>query len=400
MPDVFICDALRTPVGKHGGILKNIRPDDMAALVLQKITLRNALDPGFVDEVYLGCANQAGEDNRNIARMAALLAGFPQSVPAVTVNRLCASGLEAAACAYRAIKSGEGRCYIAGGVESMTRAPFSVPKLEKAFSFGNLTAYDTTLGWRYPNPAMKEMFPLESMGETAENIAEKWKIKREMQDQFALESHQKAVMAYEANFLKDEIIPVEIPDPREGSVFVDRDENPRPDASLESLASLKPVFRKGGTATAGNSSGLNDGAAAVLICAEDFAREHHLKPLAKILGSASVGVDPRYMGIGPVYAVEKLMARTGVSKFEVGLWEINEAFAAQMLAVIAELDLPFDRVNAWGGAIAIGHPLGMSGARLLGTLAFQMHRFTVKYGVAALCVGVGQGQAMLLEWTE
>lgn len=396
MPEIFICDALRTPVGKHGGILKTIRPDDMAALVLEKIVQRNNLDPAYVDEVYMGCANQAGEDNRNVARMATLLAGFPNSVPAVTVNRLCASGLEAAACAYRAIKSGEGRCYISGGVESMTRAPFSVPKLEKAFSFGNLTAYDTTLGWRYPNPRMKEMFPLESMGETAENIAEKWKIKREMQDQFALESHQKAVMAYDLGYLKSEIIPVEI----SGTDSVDCDENPRGDTTLEKLATLKPVFRKGGTVTAGNSSSLNDGAAAMLICSDDFARDHNLKPLARILGSASVGVDPRYMGIGPVFAVEKLLARTGVSKFEIGLWEINEAFAAQMLAVIAELDLPFDRVNPWGGAIAIGHPLGMSGARLLGTLAHQMHRFSVKYGVASLCVGVGQGQAMLLELTE
>jgi len=396
MPEIFICDALRTPVGKHGGILKTIRPDDMAALTLENIIQRNGLDPAFVDEVYLGCANQAGEDGRNVARMATLLAGFPNTVPAVTVNRLCASGLEAATCAFRAIKSGEGRCYIAGGVESMTRAPFSVPKLERAFSFGNLTAWDTTLGWRYPNARMKEMFPLESMGETAENIAEKWKIKREMQDQFALESHQKAVMAYEAAYLKSEIIPVEI----SGTASVDRDEGPRSDTTIEQLAALKPVFRKGGTVTAGNSSGLNDGAASVLICSDDFARDHKLKPLVKILGSASVGVDPRYMGIGPVYAVEKLLARSGVSKFEIGLWEINEAFAAQMLAVIAELDLPFDRVNAWGGAIAIGHPLGMSGARLLGTLSYQMHRFGVKYGVAALCVGVGQGQAMLLELME
>jgi acetyl-CoA acyltransferase len=400
MPEVVICDALRTPVGKHGGILKNIRPDDMAALVLEKIVMRNALDPALVEEVYMGCANQAGEDNRNVARMAALLARFPYSVPAVTVNRLCASGLEAATDAYRAIKSGEGRCYIAGGVESMTRAPFSVPKQEKAFAYGNVTAYDTTLGWRYPNPRMAELFPLESMGETAENIAEKWKIKRKLQDQFALESHQKALMAYEAKFLKDEIIPIEIPGGKGETIFVDRDEGPRPDTTIEKLAALKPAFRKNGTVTAGNSSSLNDGAAALLICSDDFAREHHLKPLTKILGTASVGVDPRFMGIAPADAIEKLLARTGVSKHEIGLWEINEAFAAQILAVIAELDLTFDRVNPWGGAIAIGHPLGMSGARLLGTLSHQMHRFTVKYGVAALCVGVGQGQAMLLEWQE
>jgi acetyl-CoA acyltransferase len=394
---IYLCDALRTPVGKHNGVLRSVRPDDMAALVLKKITERNHLDPALIDEVYLGCANQAGEDNRNVARMAVLLAGFPNTVPAVTVNRLCASGLEAAACAFRAISVGEGQCYLAGGVESMTRAPFSVPKLEAGFSFGNLTAYDTTLGWRYPNPRLKEMFPLESMGETAENIYEKWNIKRDLQDQFAFESHQKATAAQAAGYYKDEIVPVEIPQRKGEPIVVDRDEQPRADTTLEKLASLKPAFRKNGTVTAGNSSSLNDGAGALLICSDTFAKEHSLKPIVKILGSASVGVDPRYMGIGPVTAVEKLLARTGVTKFEIGLWELNEAFAVQSLAVIAELDLPFDRVNAWGGAIAIGHPLGMSGARLLGTLAHQMRRFGVKYGIATLCVGVGQGQAMLVE---
>lgn len=397
MPDIYLIDALRTPVGKHNGVLKSVRPDDMAALVLKKIVERNKLDPAQVDEVYMGCANQAGEDNRNVARMATLIAGYPETVPAVTINRLCASGLEAATAAYRAIKSGEGECYVAGGVESMTRAPFSVPKLENGFAFGNLTAYDTTLGWRYPNPKIKEMFPLESMGETAENVAEKWQIKRELQDQFALESHQKAVMAQDKGFFKDEIIPVELPQKGKDPLIIDKDEQPRRDTTLEKLAELKPAFRKDGTVTAGNSSSLNDGAAALLITSESFAKEHGLKPLAKILGTASAGVDPRYMGIGPVYAVEKLLARTGISKFEIGLWEINEAFAAQMLAVMAELDPPLDRVNPNGGAIAIGHPLGMSGARLVGTLAFSMRRHGVKYGIATLCVGVGQGQAMLLE---
>ncbi len=397
MPPVYLVDALRTPVGKHNGILKSVRPDDMAALVLKKIAERNRLDPGLIDEVYLGCANQAGEDNRNVARMAVLLAGFPHSVPAVTINRLCASGLEAAACAYRAIASGEGHCYIAGGVESMTRAPFSVPKLDNGFAFGNLTAWDTTLGWRYPNPALKELFPLESMGETAENIYVKWNIARELQDQFALESHQKAVTAHERGLFKDEIIPVEIPQRKGDPLVIDRDEGPRGDTTLEKLASLKPAFRKGGTVTAGNSSSLNDGAAALLICSEQFVKEHNLKPLARIAGTASAGVDPRIMGIGPVNAVEKLLSRTGLTRFEIGLWEINEAFAVQVLAVVAELDPHIDRVNPKGGAIAIGHPLGMSGARILGTLARSMRDAGTRWGVASLCVGVGQGQAILLE---
>lgn len=397
MTPVYLVDALRTPVGKHNGILKSIRPDDMAGLVLKRIVARNKLDAGLIDEVYLGCANQAGEDNRNVARMAVLLAGFPYSVPAVTINRLCASGLEAAACAFRAIASGEGHCYIAGGVESMTRAPFSVPKLENGFSFGNLTAWDTTLGWRYPNPALKELFPLESMGETAENIYEKWNISRELQDQFAYESHQKAVAAHERGLFKDEIIGVEIPQKKGEPLVLDRDEGPRGDTTLEKLATLKPAFRKGGTVTPGNSSSLNDGAAALLICSEQFVKEHHLKPLARIVGSASAGVDPRYMGIGPVNAVEKLLTRTGRTRFEIGLWELNEAFAVQALAVIAELDMPIDRVNPKGGAIAIGHPLGMSGARILGTLARSMRDAGTKWGIASLCVGVGQGQAMLLE---
>ncbi len=397
MTPVYLVDALRTPVGKHNGILKSVRPDDMAALVLKKIVERNKLDPGLVDEVYMGCANQAGEDNRNVTRMAVLLAGFPYSVPAVTVNRLCASGLEAAAIAFRAIASGEGNCYIAGGVESMTRAPFSMPKLENGFSFGNLTAWDTTLGWRYPNPTMKEMFPLESMGETAENIYEKWNIARELQDQFAYESHQKAVAAHERGLFTEKIVPVEIPQKKGDPLKLDRDEGPRADTTVEKLATLKPAFRKGGTVTPGNSSSLNDGAAALLICSEKFVKEHNLKPLARIVGSASAGVDPRYMGIGPVNAVEKLLERTGRTRFEVGLWEINEAFAVQVLAVMAELDPPIDRVNSRGGAIAIGHPLGMSGARILGTLARSMRDAGTKWGIASLCVGVGQGQAILLE---
>ncbi len=389
---------VRTPVGKHNGVLKSVRPDDLAALVIKKLVERNKLDPETIDEVYMGCANQAGEDNRNVARMAVLLAGLPNTVPAVTINRLCASGLEALACAYRAIASGENQCVIAGGVESMTRSPFSVPKLENGFAFGNLTAYDTTLGWRYPNPRIQAMFPLESMGETAENVAQKWNISRDKQDQFALESHQKAVAAQQAGYFTEEIVTVEVPGRRKGEVtVVEKDEQPREDASLEALAALKPVFRKEGTVTAGNSSSLNDGAAAILVASEAYVREHLLTPLCKIRGTASVGVDPRYMGIGPVPAVEKLLKRTGKSKFEIGLWELNEAFASQMLAVIAELDPVIDRVNPNGGAIAIGHPLGMSGARLAGTLAFSMRRWQVPFGICGLCVGVGQGQAALLE---
>jgi acetyl-CoA C-acetyltransferase/acetyl-CoA acyltransferase len=397
MPTAYLVDMTRTPVGRHGGILKSVRPDDMAAHVIRKLVERNKLDGERVDEVYFGCANQAGEDNRNVARMATLLSGLPNSVPAVTVNRLCASGLEAIAAGFRAIVSGENHCVIAGGVESMTRAPFSVPKIETPFAFGNLTAYDTTLGWRYPNPKMKELFPLESMGETAENVAQKWNISRDKQDQFALESHQKAVAAQAAGFFKDEIVPVELPGKKGDVTLLDKDEQPRPDASLEALAALKPVFKKDGSVTAGNSSSLNDGACAVLICSDQFVREHSLSPLCKIVGTASVGVDPRTMGIGPVPAVEKLLTRTGRTRFEIGLWELNEAFAAQMLAVIAELDPDIDRVNPHGGAIAIGHPLGMSGARLAGHLAFSMRRYSTKYGIAALCVGVGQGQALLLE---
>jgi acetyl-CoA acetyltransferase family protein len=372
MSEVFLCDALRTPVGKPDGCLKSIRPDDMAALVLKKIVERNKLDPATVDEVYFGCANHSGEDCRNVARMAVLLAGFPHTIPAVTVNRLCSSGLEAAASAYRAIMAGEGRCFIAGGVESMTRAPLSEPN-------------------------QGERISLESMGETAENIHEQWNIKRELQDQFALESHQKAILAQSRNLYKDEIIPVEIEQDHGGLLTIDKDENPREDITLEELASLKSDFRKGGTVTSGNSAALADGAAALLICSGEYMKEHGLTALVKLRGSASAGVDPRIMGIGPVSAVEKLLNRIGISRHEIGLWEIHEAFAVQALAVIAELDPDIDRVNPMGGAIAIGHPAGMSGARMLGTLAHSMRSFGVKYGIATLCVNAGQGQAMLVE---
>ena len=403
MNDVVIVDAIRTPIGALGGVLASVRPDDLAALVIKEIIQRNKLDPALVEEVFFGCANQAGEDNRNIARMAALLAGLPVEVAGVTVNRLCASGLNAINQAARAIKAGEGEVYIAGGVESMSRAPYSIPKAEAGFSFGNLTAWDTALGWRYPNPKMKEMYGTDSMGETAENIArERPHITRERQDAFALRSHQRATAAIDSGRFKEEILPVCIPpsgkkgDPK----IVDTDERPRRDTSMESLAKLKPAFAKeGGTVTAGNSSGLNDGAAALLVMSEATAEESNLKPLARIVASASAGVPPRVMGYGPVPATRKALQRAGLQMKDIGLVELNEAFAVQSLAVMEDLDLDPEIVNVNGGAIAIGHPLGCSGARLMTTLVHEMRlRRDVKYGLATLCVGVGQGEATIVEF--
>ena len=403
MNDVVIVDAIRTPIGALGGVLASVRPDDLAALVIKEIIQRTNLDPTLVEEVFFGCANQAGEDNRNIARMAALLAGLPVEVAGVTVNRLCASGLNAINQAARAIKAGEGEVYIAGGVESMSRAPYSIPKAEAGFSFGNLTAWDTALGWRYPNPKMKEMYGTDSMGETAENIArERPHITREKQDAFALRSHQRATAAIDSGRFKEEILPVCIPpsgkkgDPK----IVDTDERPRRDTSMESLAKLKPAFAKeGGTVTAGNSSGLNDGAAALLVMSEATAEELNLKPLARIVASASAGVPPRVMGYGPVPATRKALQRAGLQMKDIGLVELNEAFAVQSLAVMEDLDLDPEIVNVNGGAIAIGHPLGCSGARLMTTLVHEMRlRRDVKYGLATLCVGVGQGEATIVEF--
>jgi 3-oxoadipyl-CoA thiolase len=405
MTEVVIIDAIRTPIGTLGGILSSVRPDDMAALVIKEIVQRTQLDPALVEEVFLGCANQAGEDNRNVARMAALLAGLPVEVAGVTVNRLCASGLSAINQAARAIKAGEGDLYIAGGVESMSRAPYSIPKAESGFSFGNLTAWDTALGWRYPNPKMKEIYGTDSMGETAENIAqERPHITREKQDAFSLRSHQSAVAAIDSGRFKQEIVPVVITpsgkkvDPK----IVDTDERPRRDTTMESLAKLKPAFAKeGGTVTAGNSSGLNDGAAALMLMSEEKARELNLKPLARIVASASAGVPPRVMGYGPVPATKKALQRAGLQMKDIGLVELNEAFAVQSLAVIEDLDLDPEIVNVNGGAIAIGHPLGCSGARLITTLVHEMkNRGDVKYGLATLCVGVGQGEATIIEWLE
>jgi 3-oxoadipyl-CoA thiolase len=404
MPSPVIIDALRTPIGSLGGVLSPVRPDDLAAHVIKTIVERNRLDPSLVEEVYFGCANQAGEDNRNVARMALLLAGLPVTVAGVTINRLCASGLNAINQAARAVKAGEGDVYIAGGVESMSRAPYSLPKAESGFPFGNLTAYDTALGWRYPNPKMKEMYGTEQMGETAENIAQmKPHITRQMQDEFALRSHQRAVAAIDGGIFAEEIIPVTIPQRKGDPKRIDTDERPRRDTTLESLARLKPAFREGGTVTAGNSSGLNDGAAALLIMSESKAQALGLKPIARILSSAAAGVPPRIMGLGPVPAVQKALTRAGLALQDIRLVELNEAFSIQSLAVIEDLGLDPHIVNVNGGAIALGHPLGCSGARILTTLLHEMRRRASSeqrpyYGIATLCVGVGQGEATVVEW--
>lgn len=399
--NAYIIEPLRTPIGKYGGVLSSIRPDDLAAHVLRAVINRTGIDPVTIDDVILGCANQAGEDNRNVARMAGLLAGLPQSVPGVTVNRLCASSLEAVIQAFRAIRSGEAHAVLAGGVESMSRAPYSLPKNSSgAALFGNITAYDTALGWRYPNPAMEAMFPLEAMGETAENIAERWEISREDQDAYAVESHQRAVRAQQQNIFDAEIIPVEIPRRKADPLVVRTDEGPRADTSLTSLATLKPAFRKGGSVTAGNSSSLNDGAVAMLVVSDRYLDEHpelRSRVLVRIVASAAVGVDPRIMGIGPVGAIRRACERAGISVADLDRVEINEAFAAQALACIRELGLNPAIVNVDGGAIALGHPLGMSGGRVLGHLGRELQRSGTRYGAAALCIGVGQGLAMVVE---
>ena len=405
MKDAVLVDAIRTPIGALGGALAAVRPDDLAALAIRTIVERNALNPALVDEVYLGCANQAGEDNRNIARMAVLLAGLPVEVPAVTLNRLCASGLAAVNTAARAIRAGEGDIFIAGGVESMSRAPYSLPKAAQAFPFGNLTAYDTALGWRYPNPRMEELYGTEAMGETAENIAEMTGISRAEQDAFAVESHRRAIAAIDAGIFAEEIIPVPIPQKKGEPVLVTTDERPRRDTSLESLARLRPAFRKDGSVTAGNSSGLNDGAAAVLVMSAERAAALGLKPLARVVSAAAAGVPPRIMGMGPVPATRKALERAGLQVADLGLVELNEAFAVQSLAVMGELGLAPEITNVNGGAIALGHPLGCSGARILTTLLHEMKRRAPHakrpfYGLATLCVGVGQGEATIIEWLD
>jgi 3-oxoadipyl-CoA thiolase len=397
VPDPVIIDALRTPIGRYGGVLSSVRPDDLAARVIRAAVDRNELDPAAVDEVYMGCANQAGEDNRNVARMAALLAGLPVEVPAATVNRLCASGLEAVVQAARQIRVGDAELVLAGGVESMSRAPFAALKPERAFARGNIELVDTTIGWRFVNPRLAKTYSTESMGETGENVAERYGVSREDQDAFALESHRRAVAAAEAGRLDDEIVTVDAPQPKGDPVRIHSDEGPRSDTSVERLAALRPVFREGGTVTAGNSSQLNDGAACLVLASEEKAAELGRRPLARIVSSASAGVDPAYMGIGPVPSTRKALARAGLSAREIDLVELNEAFASQVLASMRELGFDRDRLNVNGGAIAIGHPLGCSGARLVGTLAWELRRRGGRYGVATMCIGVGQGMAAVVE---
>ena len=403
MTDVVIVDAIRTPIGALGGVLAKVRPDDLGAMVLNALVQRSGIDPAQVEEVYLGCANQAGEDNRNVARMAALLAGIPASVSAVTVNRLCASGLTAINMAYQAIRNGDGEIYLAGGVESMSRAPYSLPKAEQGFSFGNLTAYDTALGWRYPNPRMKELYGTDAMGETAENIAVQTGATRLEQDAFTVESHRRAVAAIDSRKFQEEILPVTIPQKKADAIVVSQDERPRRDTTMESLARLKPAFCEDGTVTAGNSSGMNDGAAGVLLMSSGKASQLGLKPLVRIVSCAAAGVEPRLMGLGPVPAVRKALQRAGLNVGDLQLIELNEAFAVQTLAVMSELGLKHEITNVNGGAIALGHPLGCSGARILTTLIYEMKRRSGKaaspfFGLATLCVGVGQGEATIVEW--
>jgi acetyl-CoA acyltransferase len=406
--EAWIVGAVRTPIGRHGGALGAVRPDDLGAVALEALLERTGLPPEEVEDVYFGCANQAGEDNRNVARMSLLLAGLPETVSGATVNRLCGSGLEAVANAARAVMLGEADVYIGGGVESMSRAPWAVPKPERAFPTGNTTMYDTTLGWRFVNPRMEALGHTDSLGMTAENLAEEQKpeelahtydISREKQNRFALRSHEKAVAATDGKRFREEIVPVTVKG-RKGDTVVGADEGPRRDTTLEKLAKLRPAFKVGGSVTAGNSSSLNDGAAAVMVVSEEYAETHGLKPMAKIRSVAVAGVPPRVMGIGPVPATRKALDRAGITLDDVGLIELNEAFAAQALAVLHEwgMDPADERLNPNGGAIALGHPLGASGARILTTLVHEMgRRSNVRYGLATMCIGVGQGIAMVVE---
>jgi 3-oxoadipyl-CoA thiolase len=400
MPDAVIIDAIRTPIGNLGGALSTVRPDDLAALVIKTIVERNHLDPLLIEEVYMGCANQAGEDNRNIARMATLLAGLPVEVPALTINRLCASGLAAVNLAARAIRAGDGEVFVAGGVESMSRAPYALPKTNAS---GNLTAYDTALGWRFVNPRFEAQYGTESMGMTAENIAEKSTISRLEQDEFALASHQRAIAAIDSGKFSQEILPVMIPQRKGDPVIFNVDEHPRRDTTVTALSNLKAAFKTGGSVTAGNSSSLADGAAVLLVMSAAKATELGLQPLARIIASASAGVEPRIMGTGPIPAVYKALQRANLSIKDISLVEINEAFAVQTLKVMQNVGLSHDMTNVNGGAIALGHPLGCSGVRILTTLVYEMRRRAVNsprpfYGMATLCVGVGQGEATIIEW--
>jgi len=416
MQEAWIVGAVRTPIGRHGGALSAVRPDDLGAVALAALLEKTEVEPGEVEDVYFGCANQAGEDNRNVARMSLLLAGFPETVAGATVNRLCGSGLEAVAQAARAVMLGEAEVYVGGGVESMSRAPWSVPKPERAFPTGNSTMYDTTLGWRFVNPKLEEMGHTDSLGMTAENLAQErflltpdedrpedlaadYDISREAQDRFALRSHEKAVAAMDEKRFREEIVPVKVTT-RKSETVVEADEGPRRDTTLEKLAKLGPAFKRDGSVTAGNSSSLNDGSAAVLVVSREYAEARGLQPLARIKSMGLAGIPPRVMGIGPVPATKKALARAGITLADVGLIELNEAFAAQSLAVLYEwgMDPEDGRLNPNGGAIALGHPLGASGARILTTLVHEMQRRDeARYGLATMCIGVGQGIAMVVE---
>jgi len=414
MKEVVIIDGVRSPVGKHNGSLSSVRPDDLLAEVLKGLVARTGIDPAIIEDVYIGCGNQAGEDNRDVARMSTLLAGFPVEVPGVTVNRNCSSALEAVNQAAKAIIVGEGEVFIGGGVESMSRAPWSMPKPERPQPVGHPQVWDTTIGWRYNNPKMEAMYPIISLGETAENIADEMNISREDQDAFALESQRRAVAALEAGKFKDEIIPIPVPQRKGDPILIDTDEHPRYrfedghyvlDTSMEMMAKLRPAFRKGGTVTAGNSSGINDGAAVLLLMSREKADALGLKPMARWLGSAVAGVDPGVMGYGPVPATRKLLKRLGLTLDEIGLIELNEAFAAQSIGVMRKLGIRQEITNVNGGAIALGHPTGCSGARILVTLLHEMKRRAVGeqrayYGLATLCVGVGMGVSTVVEWLD
>jgi acetyl-CoA C-acetyltransferase/3-oxo-5,6-didehydrosuberyl-CoA/3-oxoadipyl-CoA thiolase len=397
MKEAVIVAAVRTPMGRHGGILKDVRTDDLGAYIIAKLIDKTGINKEEIEDVYFGCTNQAGEDSRNVARNASLLAGLPYTIPGATVNRLCGSGLEAINQAGRAIQTDHGDLFVAGGVESMTRGPWVMAKPANAFQRGDVTLYDSSLGWRFPNRRMGELYSLINNGETAENVAEKYQIRRQEQDEFALGSHLKAVKAHEEGRLKDEMVAFEIPQKKGSPIVCDKDEGPRADTSLEKLAALQPSFKKGGTVTAGNSSPLSDGAAALLLTTPAKAEELKLKPMVRIVASAAAGVHPNYMGIGPIPATQKALKRAGLTMDQIDLVELNEAFASQVIACARELDIDLSKLNVNGGAIALGHPLGCSGARIMTTLIHEMKKRNSRYGLATMCIGVGQGIATIVE---
>src|SRR5512132_1233861 len=397
MKEAVIVEAVRTPMGRHGGIFKDVRTDDLAAYIIAKMVEKTAINKDEIEDVYFGCTNQAGEDSRNVARNASLLAGLPYTIPGATVNRLCGSGLEAINQAGRAIQTDHGDLFVAGGVESMTRGPWVMAKPSNAFQRGDVTLYDSSLGWRFPNRRMGELYSLINNGETAENVAEKYQVHRQEQDEFALGSHLKAVKAHEEGRLKDELVPFEMAQRKGSPLVYDKDEGPRADTSLEKLGALQPAFKKGGTVTAGNSSPLSDGAAALLLTTPQKAEQLKLKPMVRIVASAAAGVHPNYMGIGPIPATLKALKRAGLTIDQIDLVELNEAFAAQVLACVRELGIPLDKLNVNGGAIALGHPLGCSGARMMATLVHEMKKRGSRYGLAAMCIVVCQVIATIVE---